>query len=194
MALPANVTYPALVIDRKKRHYIYPLNETITKDGVLQFVEKFIKGEVKSTLMSAPVPEVEVEEGLTTFVGTSLPKYMSGDKDLLVFFFAPWCQHCKNFEPFYAQLAKQMEDAEVVIGKFDLTKNNYDYDKFTVQGIPTVYFVPAGKQPILYGGNRTFEGIKEFVTSHLTVPYDESNKTTEPSKAEDNNTVDKEDL
>lgn len=61
MALPANVSYPALVIEGKKRHYIYPLNETITKDGVLQFVDKFMKGEVKPTLLSEPVPEVEVE-------------------------------------------------------------------------------------------------------------------------------------
>lgn len=119
---------------------------------------------------------------------------MSEDKDLLIFFFAPWCQHCKNFHPHYAQLAKQLEDAEIVIGKFDLTKNNFDPDKFTVQGIPTIYFVSAGKQPMLYNGNRTFEDLKEFVISHLTVPYEASNKTTNSPKEEDNNTVDKEDL
>lgn len=182
MALPTNVTYPAFVIESNKQHHVQPLDAPINETTIAEYIERFLHGEAKPTLLSQPVPEPETTNGLTTFVGSSLPEHLKTGKDILVFFYAPWCQHCKNLHPIYEKLAQRFEgSANLLIGKFDITTNNYEPDRFTVDGIPTVYFVPANGSPVLFTGDRTESALVEFVKSHATMPLTlkESEATSE---------------
>ena len=40
-------------------------------------------------------------------------------KDAVIFFHAPWCGHCKEFDPVYKKLAKKMKatNENIVFGK-----------------------------------------------------------------------------
>ncbi|KAG5490871.1 hypothetical protein JKF63_00993 [Porcisia hertigi] len=169
LAVPKGTPFPVFVIDRDRKHHVMPLDIPVTPESVADFVEKYIKGETKQSMMSEPIPDKETVDGLTTVVGETLEKYTDGTRNVLLFFYAPWCGHCKSLHPEYEKMAKNLEAEDVVIAKIDATANDFDRTKFEVSGYPTLFFIPAGKPPMVYGGGRTADDIAAFVKSHMIV-------------------------
>ena len=50
-------------------------------------------------------------------------------KDAVMFFYAPWCGHCKEFDPIYKKVAKKMlkNNENIVFGKMDGSSNDIPY-------------------------------------------------------------------
>ncbi|KPA81909.1 protein disulfide isomerase [Leptomonas pyrrhocoris] len=167
LGMPKDVKFPAFVLDFERHHHVMPTETPITAESVSEFVEKYSKGETAETLMSESVPEVETVEGLTTIVGKTVDKYTDGSKNIFVLFYAPWCGHCKKLHPEFEKLAKELESADVIIGKIDATANDFDRAKFSVNGFPTLFFIPAGGKTESYEGGRSLAEMKAFVVSHM---------------------------
>nr|CCC51765.1 protein disulfide isomerase [Trypanosoma vivax Y486] len=160
--------FPAFLIMRGGKRYVFPTNETLTADSLEKFAFDFIAGKINATIKSLPVPENETVDGLTTIVGSTFDHHVRSGKDLLIEFFAPWCGHCQRLAPTYAKLAKEVEAANVIIGALDATANDWDTTMFKVTGLPTIYFLPQGKEPILYDGDRSFLDLYKFIRNHST--------------------------
>lgn len=80
-------------------------------------------------------------------------------------FFAPWCGHCKQLDPVYAELgAKYADNAEVVIAKMDATANELEHTK--INSFPTLKFYKKETNEVIeYNGERTLEGLSKFIDS-----------------------------
>lgn len=130
----------------------------------------FVAKTLKPIFRSQPAPEKVVEEGLTTIVGTTYRDIVyNNDKDVFVKYYATWCGHCKSLAPKYDEVAKAFEkDANVIIAKMDAAENDLDEQQFEVTGFPTLYFFKAGSKDaaIRYNGERTAEGITEFINKN----------------------------
>ncbi|KAJ2162715.1 hypothetical protein GGF46_000440 [Coemansia sp. RSA 552] len=90
-------------------------------------------------------------------------------KFVLVEFFAPWCGHCKNLAPVYAQLSEVFQnDDNVVIANYDASEDSKIKDEYGIQGFPTLIAFPAGKdaEKIEYEGGRNLEALVDFVNEH----------------------------
>ena len=50
-------------------------------------------------------------------------------KDAVMFFYAPWCGHCKEFDPVFKKVAKKMlkNNENIVFGKMDGSSNDIPY-------------------------------------------------------------------
>lgn len=164
----------AFGVDGKK----YPMNSE-EFDGELEenleaFMEKLNKGLIKPYIKSAPIPK-EDKGPVRTLVASNFDK-IAGDesKDVLIEFYAPWCGHCKNFEPKYKQLAAKLksEQPNLILAKFDATENDAPAD-FKVEGFPTIYFAPSGKksQPIKYNGNRDLKDLEDFMKNNAVKSF-----------------------
>ncbi|KAK5974668.1 Thioredoxin domain-containing protein [Trichostrongylus colubriformis] len=138
------------------------------------FMKKLSTGKVKAFVKSAPVPRDD-KGPVRTLVASNFDKIVGDEtKDVLIEFYAPWCGHCKSFEPKYKQLATDLKKTQpnLIIAKFDATANDAP-QAYSVEGFPTLYFAPSGKKstPIKYGGNREVEDITKFMELHAVKSF-----------------------
>ena len=69
---------------------------------------------------------------------------ISGDKLVLVDFFATWCQPCKMMHPILEQVKGVLGERVRVI-KIDVDKQGYTASKYQIQSVPTLMMFRNGK-------------------------------------------------
>ncbi|XP_025413413.1 protein disulfide-isomerase [Sipha flava] len=124
---------------------------------------------VQSTIADAGVDAgeqvaVESDEGVLVLTKDNFDSIVSSSSYLLVKFYAPWCGHCKQLAPEYANAAQHLSESELKIklGKVDATIESELAEKFGIRGYPTLKFFKNGK-PIDYSGGRTKDDIIQWV-------------------------------
>jgi len=88
---------------------------------------------------------------------------MSSDKPSMIFFYAPWCGHCKNTKP---EFEKLMQMAKGRAHMIDCDANQEIAQKYGIQGFPTIRFYPRGPingNPREYSGDRSAEDMMRFM-------------------------------
>jgi len=169
---------PSLVIEKLDEgyHYIYDETKEITKEGVSEFVSKFVKGELSPNIKSEEIP-AENSGPVTIVVAKSFDQIvLDSTKDVLVEFYAPWCGHCKKLEPTFNELGTNLKSVgSIVIAKIDATANDIPAS-YGIQGFPTIKLFPANnkKEPIDYNGDRSLDDLTLFLKSHASVSFGEN--------------------
>jgi thiol-disulfide isomerase/thioredoxin len=106
------------------------------------------------------------------------------DRDIFLYVHAPWCGHCKSFEPVIEDLAKlYRRDENLQFYRIDGSKNEIDHAGVRVRGFPALYLFPAGEKdsPVEYLGERDAASIARFLKSFRTTKN--SNKKPNPAAA-----------
>ena len=85
---------------------------------------------------------------------------------VVVDMFATWCGPCKQMEPIFDQLSKDLD------GKYKLVKINIDEDreltaKYSVSSIPTFLFIKDGELIAKQSGSLSKETLLEKIKEHL---------------------------
>ena len=70
---------------------------------------------------------------------------INSDEMWLVEFYAPWCGHCKNLAPHWAQAATELK-GKIKVAKIDATQEKVVSSKYGIQGFPTIKFFPSGRK------------------------------------------------
>jgi len=106
---------------------------------------------------------------------------LESDDMWLVEFFAPWCGHCKNLEPHWAEAAKRLE-GKVKLGALDATVHNVKSSQYGVQGFPTIKMFYKGEVSE-YDGGRTAGDIVSWAEARavVNIPAPEVAEVTQES-------------
>jgi protein disulfide-isomerase A6 len=97
-------------------------------------------------------------------------KVLESDDLWLVEFFAPWCGHCKNLEPIWAEAATQLK-GKVKLGALDATVHTITAGNYGIKGFPTIKMFSAGKKDGSaedYDGGRTTSDIVNWALDKLS--------------------------
>lgn len=160
------------------KRYRLPSTEA-SVENIEKFVADFEAGTLKPYHRSeiAPTPGDPAMGPVDVLVGSTFYD-ASHDltRDVLIDFYAPWCGHCKKFEPQYKALAKKLKHVQSLrISKLDATRN--EVEGMEIRAFPTVALFPAGekspKQPVYYQGSRTPEDMIRWLHQVCTIKFDE---------------------
>ena len=142
------------------------MKDDINKNNILDFIEDWENKKIKPYLKSEEIPEYNDRE-VFILVGKSFKKeVLSNDKDVLVFFYAPWCKHCNEFYPKYEELSRKIKDKnpKLLIAKIDSTEN--DVEDFPVNNFPSIEFYPGNrknKKPLHFAYKRGINNLIKFI-------------------------------
>jgi len=75
--------------------------------------------------------------------GKNFDEVVSGDKPVLVDFWAPWCRPCQMMEPVVEEVAKAQKN--VTVGKLNIDEHPEVAEKYHVMSVPTFLMFKEGK-------------------------------------------------
>ena len=72
-----------------------------------------------------------------TLTKANFSSFVNSHPYVLVEFYAPWCGHCKELAPAWAEAAGRLK-SKVALAKVDATEEEDLSEKFDVSGYPTI--------------------------------------------------------
>ena len=98
----------------------------------------------------------------------------SKEKPIIVDFWAPWCEPCKQLTPLLENAVKDQRE-KLTLAKIDIDQNQDIAAQLRIQSIPTVYTFFEGKVVDAFQGVKTKSEILEFVkkSANLSGPGEE---------------------
>ncbi|GGB51712.1 thioredoxin fold domain-containing protein [Virgibacillus dakarensis] len=97
-----------------------------------------------------------------------LDEKLTNEEDVFVYFYSPTCPHCKRVTPI---LVPMTEDFGVDMKKLNLWEFEHDWDRFGIEGTPTLVYYKDGKEVDRISGEgkneeQTEEMYQKFLDKH----------------------------
>jgi len=89
-----------------------------------------------------------------------------GELPAIIDFYADWCGPCKMVAPILEELSEEYKN-KIVIYKVDTEAEQELSAAFQIRSIPSMLFIPRGKQPMMQAGALPKEGLKEVIEKEL---------------------------
>ena len=160
----------------------YMTDGLVSEDNLTEMIEKWHRGELMQTLKTESVPPEEEQNGpIYKLVGRTFEDHVfDKEKDVMVWFDAPWCSHCQQFKETFE--AVQKLKPEISYMRIDSSAN--DVLGHPIKEFPTIKFFPKyNKEGITFSEERTVDSLLTFIEGEIEAKTQPGDKTDEPKKS-----------
>merc|ERR1711874_866379 len=156
------------VVTARVKGLKYKMTEEFSMETLKDFLTQLEAGNVEPWIKSEPVPDNSAA-GVKVAVAKNFDELVTkSEKDVLVEFYAPWCDIAKKLTPIYDELGEKMAEEDVEIVKMDATANDVP-PEFDVKGFPTLFWSPKGtKKPVSYNGGRELDDFIKYIAENAS--------------------------
>jgi thioredoxin len=88
-----------------------------------------------------------------------------GKKPAIIDFYADWCGPCKMVAPILEELSNEFPN--ITIYKVNTEVEQELSSLFQIRSIPSILFIPLGKQPMMQAGAMPKTALKEIIQKEL---------------------------
>jgi thioredoxin 1 len=88
-----------------------------------------------------------------------------GKKPAIIDFYADWCGPCKMVAPILEELSNEFPN--ITIYKVNTEVEQELSSLFQIRSIPSILFIPLGKQPMIQAGAMPKTALKEIIQKEL---------------------------
>ncbi len=116
-------------------------------------------------MMVACTLAAESKVDVLELVDLTFQKFVKSHRFVLVYFYAPWCEHCKEFAPKFEAAANvsQQRSLPFVFTKMDANSNYYTRSTYGIEEYPSLRIFIDG-EPIVYRRDNSVAAIIDFLT------------------------------
>ena len=142
-----------------------------------QYLSNFTRIGIMETLREHAKPDWRPDvsaNAVLELTADNFEPFINSRRAVMVMFYAPWCNHCKQLEPTYFSAASLMMNHEqpVPFGKLDGSTYEKISSEYNVTGFPTLYLFRNGKK-LLYDGARSAGVMTHFIKKRIAKPSTE---------------------
>ena len=105
------------------------------------------------------VDKFPLDNDVITLTDFSYEKALNQYQYLMIYFYAPWCGHCRSFDPEYQKAAQVLKKENIHLAKIDGSTEKKAAQNFKINGYPTLIFIIKGNEPIEFDGGRSSKEI-----------------------------------
>lgn len=144
----------------------YMMSGGINEENMMILIDKWSKGKLKPYIRSEEPPKNNTGD-LYVIVGkTFKKKVLENDKDVLIYFYSPTCETCKEFENKLVTFSKKLKEnnPKLLFAKMDPTEN--DVDGYLIHDLPSLKFYPGDakdKDPLDFDSINNFNELYQFI-------------------------------
>ena len=186
-----------VIIDARDGFKKFKMEGEVNDVNTIEFIKKWESNNLKQYLRTAVEP-ANNDGPVKILVGSSYEReVINNDKDVLVLFHFPGCNHCKELFPAFEEVAKKLKDKnpKLLIGTFNVNENEIDLLK-NIYEFPSIRFYPGNKkneEPLDYYGSREVQFIIEYIKqfAYNKIDYEEEEEKKEEDKKEEKKEGDK---
>jgi len=161
---------PRLMIHDIKESEVlkYTLDKEINSANVRQFLQDYTDNKLQAEYKSEELPteEERLNKNVVKVTGKSYNDIVkNSEKDVVLKWHAPWCQHCQKLAEKWEIIAEKFKDhPSIVFAEIDATANEIPGE--TIEGYPTLRFYShANKEHVDFSDNRSEFAILNFLKS-----------------------------
>ena len=104
--------------------------------------------------------EFKFDKDVMILTESTFDKAVKKYEYLLIFFYAPWCEHCKRFHPEYEKAATVLRKENLYLAKVDATVEKALTLKYLIQSFPKIQLFIKGEAIEYIGERKESEVIK----------------------------------
>lgn len=101
-----------------------------------------------------------------TITDANFDEVISGNKVVVIDFWAEWCGPCRMLSPVMDEIAAE-SDNRFVVGKLNIDENSISYVKYGVRSIPMIVIFKDGTEVERIIGNQPKNHIVNKIENHL---------------------------